>query len=1128
MKRTPRPLPLFQPSLLAACATTLLCLSPGLQAEPIPPAELPRPERTSNGPDYSALNPAVFNVDYFRMGLEGGLNSPLMRHDPMLAPLVNKTLIQKALLQVQELQNAGGRADPDDPEEGNIREELSPVAATDRTPLLLGAANAVPILRLHPTPFAPNIVGGSPQNEHKISVVGAVISGGGDATMPNRVTADFATIGGGVNNLAGGDNKFLDAPFSTIAGGRGNRVDRRHGAIGGGINNLVAGNSGAVIGGKGNAARGDYSLVGGGSDNAATERHSTVTGGQKNQATAESASVGGGENNNATGVAATIGGGANNNASGSHAIIPGGLGNVASATGGFAAGTMAQSRHEGSFVWGDFTSAPFASTGPNQFLLRATGNVGIDTDSPSEKLTVQGNIAPATDDKYTLGSGALRWRDLNLSGSVDYVGNLVFADQGNPRMRLDGQGNLHLSGQVFSQSGGQAVAISGSSRPINAGRDYAQEIRSLSSRLQQLESQGGGGLTAPLMQRLANLEGLVASNANNANNATTRTPRAPRTAVTAAGNPLFQQELTALASRVQQLESTSQAAPPPSRGSNTELASINNRVRQIENMALTPKAEFSQLASRVGQLEAQTKTLQNDIQTSPVSASKTELATLTTRLQQLESKPGADPAALQQLAVRLQALEQKPAAAIPSSVNQAELQAINTRLTAFAQQTQAALANMPAAPDRASIASKADLLALTARVDSLAATPNVSKAELNTTFARLQQMITANKSTAPDLRPLNIRLDALEQSLNKRPPTPAGAPADNRALERVDLAISSLSQRQAVSEQNMASIRKQAESALSNTESMRFTVGSLNEKVPGLESRLTSMEQSVKSLAANPAPGNPGDATRFTGLVQSLGQRQSQAEQTLNQVAATQAQQQIKLDQLSASGGSSATVQASVKALSDGQQNLIRQSANYADRQSVDQLQGTINALKRKIAVLEQQPAPAGTTAAAPGSLAGLRAELASVSTQMQQAKRERSAIQRDQLRLLSLENKVKALSLNPGPAGAAAGSNIPSPASTPLVRTGAGAKDVQAMEVLGNLLAVQMKEFQTNQGKSLGPDPASFNALFGNKAPAGTIDSALAEGVALTAIQGLFQILDAQDRRIIQLEEKLAKMADK
>jgi len=161
--------------------------------------------------------------------------------------------------------------------------------------------------------------------------------------------------------------------------------------------------------------------------------------------------------------------------------------------------------------------------------------------------------------------------------------------------------------------------------------------------------------------------------------------------------------------------------------------------------------------------------------------------------------------------------------------------------------------------------------------------------------------------------------------------------------------------------------------------------------------------------------------------------------------------------------------------------------------------------------------------------LAGLRAELASVSTQMQQAKRERSAIQRDQLRLLSLENKVKALSLNPGAAGAAGGaSNIPSPASTPLVRTGSGAKDVQTMEVLGNLLAVQMKEFQTNQGKSLGPDPASFNAMFGNKAPAGTIDSALAEGVALTAIQGLFQILDAQDRRIIQLEEKLAKMADK
>jgi len=356
---------------------------------------------------------------------------------------------------------------------------------------------------------------------------------------------------------------------------------------------------------------------------------------------------------------------------------------------------MAQSRHEGSFVWGDFTSAPFASTAPNQFLLRAGGNVGIDTDSPREKLTVEGNIAPATDDKYTLGSSALRWRNMMLSGSVDYVGNLVFADQGNPRMRLDSQGNLHLSGQLYSGSGNQAVAVSASQLNTNAGRDYSQDIRSLAARLQQLESGSSGVATAPLMQRLANLESLVTSS---------RAQNSAAAAPPPSANPAFQQELARLVTRVQQLESAPKpvAAAVPDQGSTSQIAAINTRVRQIENMALTPKTQFDQLATRVNELAAQS----TQAATAASSASKTELASLTTRLGQLEAKPGVDPAAVeqlakrlqtleqvevkpgvepvafQQLAQRLQALEQAPAPtlpALPPTVAPAELQAVSAR-----------------------------------------------------------------------------------------------------------------------------------------------------------------------------------------------------------------------------------------------------------------------------------------------------------------------------------------------------------------------------------------------------------------------------------------------------------------
>ena len=46
---------------------------------------------------------------------------------------------------------------------------------------------------------------------------------------------------------------------------------------------------------------------------------------------------------------------------------------------------------EGTFIWADSTNADFTSTGPNQFLIRANGGVGIGTGSPSNQLSVQGD-----------------------------------------------------------------------------------------------------------------------------------------------------------------------------------------------------------------------------------------------------------------------------------------------------------------------------------------------------------------------------------------------------------------------------------------------------------------------------------------------------------------------------------------------------------------------------------------------------------------------------------------------------------------------------------------------------------------------------------------------------------------
>jgi hypothetical protein len=58
-----------------------------------------------------------------------------------------------------------------------------------------------------------------------------------------------------------------------------------------------------------------------------------------------------------------------------------------------AVGTYAHALHEGSFVWGDKTFSNFNSTSNNQFLVRAAGGVGINTNNGSGfALNVRGNV----------------------------------------------------------------------------------------------------------------------------------------------------------------------------------------------------------------------------------------------------------------------------------------------------------------------------------------------------------------------------------------------------------------------------------------------------------------------------------------------------------------------------------------------------------------------------------------------------------------------------------------------------------------------------------------------------------------------------------------------------------------
>jgi hypothetical protein len=102
--------------------------------------------------------------------------------------------------------------------------------------------------------------------------------------------------------------------------------------------------------------------------------------------------ISGGANNSVSGDSGTIGGGSGNAVSGDHGTVPGGSLNAAAGSYSFAAGYRAKSLSDAAFVWADYQEADFASTAPNQFLIRAAGGVGIGTTFPAAALDVNGTV----------------------------------------------------------------------------------------------------------------------------------------------------------------------------------------------------------------------------------------------------------------------------------------------------------------------------------------------------------------------------------------------------------------------------------------------------------------------------------------------------------------------------------------------------------------------------------------------------------------------------------------------------------------------------------------------------------------------------------------------------------------
>lgn len=213
---------------------------------------------------------------------------------------------------------------------------------------------------------APNILGGSSANRIQAGAVGSVIAGGGYAEsingVGNNISDSFCAILGGRDNQAGDNIVGIREQYATVGGGYSNAALSDYNFIGGGFDNITVGVGSSVVGGSENSATGGVNnFIGGGLLNEMDNpnSYSVITGGRENYTQAD------------------------------YAMIPGGFQNVVAGDYGFAAGRRAKSLHNGSFVWGDSTNLDIESTGSDQFLVRASGGMGLNTNAPLASFHVR-------------------------------------------------------------------------------------------------------------------------------------------------------------------------------------------------------------------------------------------------------------------------------------------------------------------------------------------------------------------------------------------------------------------------------------------------------------------------------------------------------------------------------------------------------------------------------------------------------------------------------------------------------------------------------------------------------------------------------------------------------------------
>jgi len=376
------------------------------------------------------------------------------------------------------------------------------VGTTDNQPLEFHV-NGLRAFRLEPTAntgyatSAVNVIGGSLANFAGNGALGVTIAGGGapfyfGSGTENRVSDNFGTIGGGVNNdietnayestIAGGNaNSILPGSFrSTIAGGWGNAIETNANTsvIGGGQNNIIQTNAGwaVIVGGYFNTNAGlvsfigagdfnsvqpgsGYSFIGGGYFNTIQNSsggsviaggefnaiqtnagNSVIAGGLNNNVYYNSvyggqgSTIGGGEGNVTAGGGATVGGGFSNQATNDVATVGGGYENIASGYGStVAGGEDSTASGVGAFVGGGgYDNSTFQGNVAGGNGSTIGGGVGNLIQSGASDSFIGGGFQNAIQtgtSEATIGGGVINTNAGFASGIVGGAENNIVSSQ---------------------------------------------------------------------------------------------------------------------------------------------------------------------------------------------------------------------------------------------------------------------------------------------------------------------------------------------------------------------------------------------------------------------------------------------------------------------------------------------------------------------------------------------------------------------------------------------------------------------------------------------------------------------------------------------------------------------------